>query len=220
MHWKEARQHVQVFKFSTEFFRAVPPDVLGVIINYLNQRHIALGLEMEIPRQRPEANACQPSGDYANTALVTEIISKIKAAGGTFGYIAALGPFYSIQDDSACIKTVADAAKNIAPLIALYHAAFPDALMGEIEPFPITSLRHGWKAEFAHWGAAFRGEAGLPFDFIVLDIDWQNPLKTHPGERNTADPEAVTALVRKVAAVARRAGFKIGVIYNGRANAR
>ncbi|WP_426420229.1 hypothetical protein [Bradyrhizobium genosp. A] len=123
---------------------------------------------------------------------------------------------HSYSGKNACRSSVQDLASRVAINVRIFTAAFPNVVVGDIEPFPAISRQPRWQAEYAAWVAAFRAATGVGLDFLQLDFDWWNPdLIVGQAQFRQPNDQAIANLARQVSDVARQNELKLGMIMNG-----
>ena len=60
-------------------------------------------------------------------------------------------------------------AERVAANLREYLKVFPDAIIGDGEPFPSISDQPGWQKDYQEWLQAFRAKVG---NFTSVDINW------------------------------------------------
>jgi hypothetical protein len=181
--WKSAAAHVAVFKLYGSFLSRASQDQVNTIVADLNRRGIAIALETGVMNIGPQSTnpPCGGLGlveGYGTPALAQNISQKIKAAGGTLAYLAMDEPLWYGHyfkgrpgGQPGCQSAIPDIIKLIQPTLAVYRAAFPDALIGDIEPTVIAE-QPGWQNDVDAWANGYRQANGKPLAFMHLDIPW------------------------------------------------
>jgi hypothetical protein len=100
-----------------------------------------------------------------------------------------------------CKASIDDVARDVARKVRQLRAVFPEAVIGDGEPFPADG---DWLADLEEWFNAYQRETGSSLAFLRLDMAW------HQRWQQTL-PE-LTALLR-------RKNIALQVIYNGNARA-
>jgi hypothetical protein len=216
--WESAGRHVQVMAFSTQFFSKVSDSLLSNIVKMLKSKNIGLGIESLATNWYHEPPCGAGIEGYCDPGTTNGIVAKLLRVGGKLDYIGMdeplwFGHFYGGKN--ACRSSLQDLAGRVAVNIKIYTAAFPHAVIGDIEPFPAVSNQPDWQAAFAGWVKAFRNATGTPLTFLRLDVNWDDPDLGMGPAHKTPSPAAISDLVRKAAAVARQNGLQVAMIYNG-----
>ncbi len=197
--WVEAASHVKVFKvYSTWIDQASDAD-LQTQFTDLNRRGIALALEhgaITASSQCGIGVEGQGGEDLLKHAL------RIKKNGGTLRYVALDEPIYYFTlyaGANSCKWTVNQMAANAAVNIRALLAQFPEVIIGDIEPFPVSAPN--WLSQYQAGIVAFRNALGFPLAFFHSDLNW-----------NAASYLSDIASVRRMAA---SEGVPFGIIYDG-----
>jgi len=216
--WEGAGRHVQVMAFSTQYLTKVSDSILSNIVKMLKSRNIGLGIESLATNWYHEPPCGMGIEGYCDPGTTNAIVAKLLRVGGTPAYIGMdeplwFGHFY--DGKNACRSSLQDLAGRVAVNIRIYKAAFPNVVIGDIEPFPAVSNQPNWQADLAVWVKAFHNATGTPLSFLRLDVNWDDPVLSMGPSHNTPSPAAITSLVRKAASAARQNGLQVAVIYNG-----
>ncbi|MDR3616753.1 MAG: hypothetical protein P4L53_24565 [Candidatus Obscuribacterales bacterium] len=220
--WDRVARHVNVVRFNAGYIKKLPEDVLVKIINDLKSRNIAVGmvvLALNWVGQEPCGKGVEGYGD---PGMAKNVIAKIKAAGGTIDYIEMDEPLYFHRywnGKDCCHGSIENTAQRTAQIIKIYKDAFPNAVIGDVEPFPAVSNQPHWKTDYAQWVKAFQRQSGTSLSFLHLDFAWGNSAIS-TGANHAPNRPAIQALALDVASVARANGLQVGMIYNGEATAK
>ena len=204
--WQQAASHVAVFGLSQWMTAAGPEAELKQIFSDLRQRHIALEAGLLPLSAGPDGCGKGIEGYSAPGQSLHDAI-RIKALGAEVAYFGLDEPLYFGHEFkgnkrlTACHSPIADIAKELARRIKQVHTIFPDAKVGEVEPFPVSDL---WLAKLEQWFDAYEAATGEKLAFFRLDMQWNGPWR-----------ERIAAL----ADLLRRKGIPLQVIYNGNGNA-
>ena len=206
--WPTVAAHVKVLKLPTQFLAWVPEDQLGVILTDLRRNGIALAVESLAQNrvgQPPCGHGVEGYGDPNQAAMIA---SKIHRVGGQLRYLAMDEPLYFghfYDGPTACHSSAENVAERVAAIVGRYRSVFPQLVVGDIEPAG-AALIPDWGRVYADWLAEFRKSVGISITFFDADVDWNNP-------------NHLAGLLQSIA-VARKHALTVGVIYNGRANAK
>jgi hypothetical protein len=220
--WDKVARHVNVVRFNAGDIKRIPDVVLLKIIHDLKSRHIAVGmvvLALDWVGQEPCGKGVEGYGD---PGMAKNVIAKIKAAGGTIDYIEMDEPLYFHHywnGKNCCHSSIQNTAERTAQIIRIYKDAFPNAVIGDVEPFPAVSNQPHWKADYAQWVKAFQRQSGTSLSFLHLDFAWGNSAIS-TGPNHAPNRPAIQALVLDAASVARANGLEVGMIYNGEGTAK
>ena len=216
--WVRTAARIQAIRLTGAAVIGMSAPALGALVRDLKAGHIALGLEVLATNWWHEPACGAGLEGYADPGSTNQIVAKLVKAGAVLDFIAMDEPLWFgrlYSGKNACRSGVADLANRVAVNVRIYTAAFPNLVVGDIEPFPAVSNQLNWRAEYAGWVKAFEAATGSRLGFLDLDFDWYAlPLKTQsaPGR---PDPAAISSLARTAAAAARENGLQIGMIMNG-----
>ncbi|MBV8750624.1 MAG: hypothetical protein JO103_13020 [Candidatus Eremiobacteraeota bacterium] len=208
--WSDAARHVGIVQFSTQFMKAVPDDLLAMIVRHLREKHLALGIESLAQNGFHEPVCGQGVEGYGGPDEPNLIVDKLLRAGGRLDYVGMDEPMtfgYYYDGPHACKSSIRNVAQRVSVIINIYRAAFPNVVVGDTEAFPAISNHPNWETDWAAWSVAFHEATGKPLAFLHLDFNWGDP-RLH-------DRAAIVALARSTAAVARANGQDVGMIVNG-----
>lgn len=203
--WTNAASHIQVFKFAaSEFVGDLPGELTDSqwqqVFANLAQRGIALAVEFgPLP-----ATTCGAGVEGFSGGAALPVAQKVQSLGGTLQYVAMDEPFYYANiytGQNACNWTAQQIAANAVQSIAQIRTAFPNVMVGDIEPVPAVGTP-GWLASYTTWLDAWEIAAGSPLAFFHCDVNWP------------ADPDWIADVNSMRQALALRS-IPFGVIYNG-----
>ena len=200
--WPEFMTHVQAVGVLTQVLAQISDANLAKVVARLRQKHIALGIEMLAQAYDPPGCGGGVEG-YFPTGQVRALAAKLKRAGAEVGYIAMDEPLWFghyFDGPHACHSSIDDVADRVAENLNEYLKVFPNAVVGDGEPFPAITNQPAWKDDYRHWMAAFHAKTGKALAFTDIDINW--------GHTNW--PESLRAFV----SFARDVHMPVGVIYN------
>jgi hypothetical protein len=195
--WARAASKVRVFKFLVNYLRGASDDDLRRAIAYLNQRHIALAVEIGLLHDAP---AC-PHVEGHDVDQVN-LARRIQRLGGELAYIAADEPLYFGSEGNPkpnCNQNIEDLARQAAETAKAFRSVFPNVKFVDIEP--VSNFKDPDLAGLiARWHAAFAAAFGEPFVAFNFDIDWQKPWQDR---------------VRSIATQMRRERMPVAIICDG-----
>lgn len=217
--WYRAARHVRVVKFSTQFLQAVPDAILLRIVRNLRRQGIALGLESLAQNWYKELPVCgQGVEGYSDPGSANQIVAKLKRVEGRLDYIAMDEPLWFghyYRGKNACMSSIQNVAKRVAVIIGIYTSAFPNVVVGDIEPFPALVDQPNWAADYAEWVKEFHLATGTRLAFLHMDFNWGDPRLNQPGNARMPDAQAIAQMASDVAFVVRTNGLQVGMICNG-----
>ncbi|MFL9875111.1 hypothetical protein [Paraburkholderia megapolitana] len=200
--WPSYMDHVTTVGILTQALVKIPDADLAKVVARLKAKHVALGIEMLA--QAYDASGCGGGVEgYFPTDQVATLAAKLKRAGAEVGYIAMdeplwFGHYYSGKN--ACDSSIDNVAERVAKDLNEYLKVFPDAIVGEAEPFPSITDQPTWKEDYRHWMTAFHAKVGKPLAFTDVDINWG--VQRWPSS------------LQQVADFARDVDLPLGIIYN------
>jgi hypothetical protein len=216
--WNEVAGRVGVLSVSEGFIRSLPDETVARLVRDLDRRHIALALGI-LPINWYHETPCGGGVEgYSDPRSANLTVTKLKEAGATVRLIGMdeplwFGHYYSGKN--ACRSSIDNLAQRTAVLVKIYTAAFPQAVVGDTEPFPAMSSQPNWAAGYVAWLAAFRQATGSRVAFLHLDFNWGDPRLNTGSSHDGSNQRAVATLAREAASVARRNDLKVGMIYWG-----
>ncbi len=217
--WATAQQHTQVILLNFSALLAIPDSVLPRILQDMDNQHLALALEIEPTNWYHEVSCGAGVESYSDPATANQVVYKLLKAGGKLSAVTMDEPLWYghyYTGAKACNSSIQDEARRAAVIVKIFTAAFPNLIVGDIEPFPEMAYQPTWQADFAAWVQAFNSAVGTPLSFLQLDFDWDQGVLLSYGWPN---PPAIESLVQTIAPVARGNGLQLGMIYNGNGSA-
>ena len=216
--WNDIAGRVDVVGLPEQAIRKLPDAALAQLVQDLNRRHIALNVGILPTNAFHEPPCGQGIEGYSDPGSANQTVAKLLRAGATVSYISMdeplwFGHYYS--DKNACRSSIDNLGERTAAIVKVYTAAFPNAIVGDTEPFPAVSTQPNWAAGFTAWTQAFHKATGTQLAFLQLDFNWGDPKLNTGSAHDGSNAAAVAALARQVAAVARQNGLKVGMIYWG-----
>ncbi len=201
--WQRAAERTKVIKLGTMFAFRAPDELLAPMLADLKRRNIALAIEGLMLTGSPPPDSCGRGIEgYTGPTTLLQAVEKIKRLGGELRFIAMDEPLYFghfYQGLNACRTPLDQLAKQVADRIRQLRQVFPNLAVGDIEPFG-GPQRAGWNDLLMQWAEVYRTALGEPMPFLHLDVQWQHPYR---------------AQMRDLAGRLRKAGIRMGIIYNG-----
>ena len=176
--WDEVAGRVGVLSLHEGAIRHMSDEALARLVQDLDRRHIALGLGILPINWFHETPCGQGIEGYSDPNSARQTLAKLQKAGAKVRLISMdeplwYGHYYS--GPKACRSSLENLAERTAVLVTIYTAAYPDAVVGDIEPFPAVSSQPGWADGYADWLAAFNNATGRRLAFLHLDFNWGDP---------------------------------------------
>jgi hypothetical protein len=201
--WPPYMDHVTVVGILTQALVKIPDADLAKVVARLKEKHVALGVEMLAQADdTPGCGGWQVEGYYA-TDQVAALAAKLKRAGAEVGYIAMDEPLWFghyYNGKNACHSSIDNVAERVAKNLHEYLKVFPNAIIGDGEPFPSIADQPNWKDDYKQWIEAFHAKVGKELAFTDVDINW--------GVKNWP------ASVQAFAYFAKDVKMPLGIIYN------
>ena len=203
--WSRTAAAIDVFEFPWQWLDDPNPQA-RVRTDELRREVAALngyGAEIAVEYEPLVAKECGSGieGFWDGADGAVRAIGRIVNAGGSVRYLSLDEPLAGAhlwEGPTACHWTVEQTASEVATFVRTVHARYPAISIGDIEPFPAVSSEL-----MLRWLDAYKAAAGLPFPFIVLDMDWPALESGWP------------ARVRSLAVAVRERGTGFAIIYNG-----
>ncbi len=214
--WSTSATHIQMIRLPTSVLLAIPDSALPGILRALDSHNLGLGLEIGAANSYHETGCGSGVESYSDPGTANNVVQKLLNAGGKLSAILMDEPLWYghyYTGANACNSTIQDEARRAAVIVKIYTAAFPDLVVGDIEPFPALPLQSTWQADYTSWAQAFYAATGSKIAFLHADFDWTNPAMYH----YTAYPSvaAMQYVAQLAAAEARANGMGIGFICTG-----
>jgi hypothetical protein len=173
--WTRAASTIQVFQVSTQFLHRSTDEQLSAVINDLRRRHIALAVTAEIM----QASQCsQGIPGFSGIDVWRTVVGRVARLGSKIDYVefdgpVAFGHYNILKKNTACIYTIEELVRNIAPQIEVIKTAFPDVRFGDGEP--VNGLTIGKMDDNLLFAKEFFRQTGVRLSFMDADIIWFEP---------------------------------------------
>ena len=216
--WDQAAKRIQVAYFSAGGILKIPDESLARMVRDFEARRIGLGVEILATNWFHERPCGQGIEGFIDPGSANQVVTKLLKAGATLEQVGMdeplwFGHFYTGKN--ACQSSLAELVNRVAVIVKIYAAAFPNVLVGDVEPFPAVSNKPNWEAAYASWVKAFHSATGTSLNFLRLDFNWGDSSLSADHQHNTPDPAHIANLARQVNAVARQNGLLTDMIMNG-----
>lgn len=203
--WNRVAATTQAFFLTERFVLRAPETDLARVISGLNQRHIAIAMQV-VPLVASRACGLGVES-YGSRRDVLAAAQRIKALGGTLGYGRMDEPlwfghvFVGRNGRVGCQMPIAALAAEAAAKVADLKRVFPAVQIGDVEPFGVPVPNATWGQDLRQWFSAYRNATGQPLAFFHADCAWVRP-----------NWESQFLLGVQIV---QAAGIPLGVIYNG-----
>ena len=169
--WPTARSKVDVFKFYTQNLLDNPCNICGnnILSSFIDVQafqkltdwDIAIGLEAGAVKEW----GCTGEAEFQAVQVAVE---NVKTNGGANSYLAMDEPYIGGEIEvlgQSCGYTMAQSADATAYFVNRTRTAYPELVLGDIEPYPHFSV-----TQLQQWIMALEAR-GVVLDFFHLDVD-------------------------------------------------
>jgi hypothetical protein len=202
--WAVAMSHTNVIAFTPWWLTLMTDADITQAVAWMDAHGVAMALEIE---GLPADPAC--SGGIEGF----QVLSGAQAQAARLVRLGA-HPKYAAMDEplwgghywnagGACQYDIDTLARNVATMTAVYVAAFPDIVTGDIEPIGAIMQSRTWTADIRQFLASFQKYTGSPLGFMQFDEAYDNNWKIEMAE--------MTAELRSD-------GVPVGYIYRSQAS--
>jgi len=150
-------------------------EELKTVFSDLNQRHIALAIEMGLLSGKDSIGqqvCCVGIEAFAAPDNDKVVANRIQKAGGELAYVAMDEPLWyahHFSGKNACGWAMEEVARDIVPRVAALREKFPAVQIGDIEPVG-TAQPADWVEEITQWTQVYRKMVGAPLSFFHADV--------------------------------------------------
>ncbi len=201
--WQVAASHTALLIAGPGYFNQASDAELRTANDFLLRHNAAFGVGiMGIERVRGEH--CGTTEGYSWPGETEQMAARLRRLGIVVRHVEpdeALWFGHFDREPGTCGLPVAELVKRVAQSVNGFLQYFPDAEVGEVEPIPGETDAPGWRDAVTQYRSMLQTAIGRPVAYLNVDVDWTRP----------DWPDAV----RDVAAFARGAGLRFGIIYNG-----
>ena len=159
--WPPYMEHVTVVGILTQALLKIPDAELTKVAARLKQKHMALGIEMLAQADNDPTGCGGGVEGYYAPFMVAALAAKLKRTGAELSYIAMDEPLWFghyYKEKNACRSLIDIVAERVAKNLHEYLKVFPNAVIGDIEPFPSITDQPSWQEDFRHWIEAFHAK--------------------------------------------------------------
>ena len=167
--WKNAEQHVKVFKLYQGWVINSTDLELDQMVTYLNNHNIAIAIEAG-PFEGTSTCGKGVEG-FGGIQPTLNALDRVKEAGGIVRFIALDEPFFygSLYDGpNACHWPSLKVAENVDAYIRFIKRIYPDISIGDIEPI----TKRSDIIPYENWLKVYQAVSGSNFPFFHLDTSW------------------------------------------------
>ncbi len=178
--WSQAASRVKIFKLYPQFVHSGSDADLKAVFAGLKQLHLDLAIEYGLlDSTNPvlcggKSSICGQVEGFDGWRLANAL-ARIKALGGDLKYVAMDEPlwFGTVSTEPGAPQApLAAIAQDIAVQVATVHKFFPNAKVGDIEPFPAAGEPANWNQQILEWANAYKAAVGTPLAFFHADVAW------------------------------------------------
>lgn len=170
--WPAARSKIDVFKFYTqsildEHCLICGPNTFSALVGadaFQQLSDWGIGISVEVGAVKEWG--CTGTDEFR---AASQAVQDIQANGGTVSFLAMDEPYIGGElaaDGNSCGFTMEQSAEVTSRFIQMVGAAYPNILVGDIEPYP-----HFSAAELEAWVGALEAR-GVSLAYFHLDVDW------------------------------------------------
>lgn len=213
--WQEAASNVRVFEIADELIydHSMTDQQLIEMFDDLRRRKIDVAVGIPVVTAEGRRGTCGFDVEgYGLAKTIEHDAKRIKALGGNPKFFSMDEPLYfghvfdKRDTKIGCQLPIATIAKDAAEKLRQIHSAFPEARLGDVEPFPITAIgKDEWLSDIEQWIDAYSAATGDNLAFFRIDMAW-----------NLLWRDQLPKLIEFLA----RRKVPLQVIYNGNGNDR
>ncbi len=201
--WETSSTRVAVLKLEPGYIADASDEELTTLSSRLTKLGIAVGIEIQ-PVAARKSDHCGVTEGYDDPVAVARIVAKLTRLQIRPKYIALDEPVWFghyADGPQECHFSITDVAHRAAEIAQLYLTAFPQVILGDIEPVGSLVQKVDWQASYRTFEEEFNKALGRKLQFMQLDVDFRNP----------GWPRQIKAIF----AFGRSLGMRMGIIYNG-----
>ena len=178
--WSQAASRVKIFKLYPQFVHSAPDADLKAVFAGLKQLHLDLAIEYGLLDPADpllcggKSSICGQVEGFDGWRLAYAL-ARIKTLGGDVKYVAMDEPLWfgtASTQSGAPQASLAAIVQDIAVHVATVHKFFPNAKVGDIEPFPSAGQPANWNKQILEWANAYKAAVGTPLAFFHADVAW------------------------------------------------
>lgn len=202
--WPVGKANIQVLGIATQMVEMGPDALLSSVISFVSNRQLALDVELHMNTYGHDDCGHIPYIEsYAAPGIVKKDMERLQKLGADVRYVTMDEPLWFGHEfngsRNACHDEIEEVARRVSVSVADVKKVFPNARIGQVEPF--TGTRPDWPAKIRAWLEAYRAATGEYPAYFHADVSWSNPV-------------ALNQLIA-IATHVRSLGIRFGVIYNG-----
>jgi len=197
--WPTAASQVEVIAFTAWWLGSMSDAELSRAIAWMKAHHVAMALEIEGLPSNPTCSGGIEG--FEDLSLAKSQIARLVRLDASPKYAAMDEPLWGghyWNAVGACRYSFDALGQEIDRMVGLYKSAFPQIVVGDIEPVQAITAYPSWDTDLTQFLTAYHKYVGSPLGFFQFDIDYTG---------NWAIPS------RKIAAALAARGVPIGLIY-------
>ena len=171
--WAVAMSHTDVIAFTPWWLALMTDADLSEAIAWMAANGKAMALEIEgLPTDPSCGGGIEGFQDLSG---VQAQVARLVRLGAHPKYAAMDEPLWGghyWNAAGACQYDIDTLAKNVATMVAIYAAAFPGIVVGDIESIGAIMQNRTWAADFRQFVAAFQTYTGSPLGFMQFDEEY------------------------------------------------
>lgn len=198
--WSFSRSHIRVFKFYSEVIMSSTVPDLREKFDFLRANNIDIAIELPALTWEENSYGYHIEG-FRNSGFTSEIIKKIKMAGGEVDYLSldepiTFGAFKKGNNYPQYSPEVL--ARKIYSNLKVFYESFPNVKVGDIEAFNQMpgSFYSIYLPAFLEY---YKKVSGKNIDYVHLDEYWGGDWKTP---------------INYIQSIQKKYNFRSGVIFN------
>jgi hypothetical protein len=170
-------KNVQVFGIATQMVELGSNELLSRVISFVSTNHLALDVEMHMDTYGHDDCGHVPYIEsYVASGTVGRNMERLRKLGADVRFVTMDEPLWFGNEyngsHNACHDSVDEIARRVAVNVAEVKRVFPNAEIGDVEPF--TGTRPNWVSTMLKWLDAYRGVTGAYPAYIHADVLWSN----------------------------------------------
>ena len=171
--WPTAMSQVDVIAFTAWWLSSLSDVELSRAIAWMKAHKVAMALEVEGLPSDP--NCGGGIEGFEDLSLAKSQIARLVRLDASPKYAAMDEPLWGghyWNATGACRYPFDELGQKIGQMVALYKAAFPHIVVGDIEPIQAITNFASWSTDLPQFLRAYQQYAGSALGFFQFDIDY------------------------------------------------
>jgi len=171
--WLTAMSQVNVIAFTAWWLDKMSDAELSRAIAWMKVHNVAMALEIEGLPSDPNCGGGVEG--FEDLSLAKSQIARLVRFDASPKYAAMDEPLWGghyWNANGACQYSLNTLGQRIAQVIALYKDAFPQIIVGDIEPIQAITDHASWSTDLERFLKAYQKHAGSQLGFLQFDIDY------------------------------------------------